>query len=142
MVRPALAMLLMVLCAGVGAQTYRWVDAQGVTHFGDRPPPGTPADTVRTAPSAPADPAASARIEALRADIEKRAAERAKAREEAATQQAASAARARECAQARANLKAMESARRVVGADGTGTYGDDRLALMARLRASIAEHCD
>lgn len=30
MVRPALAMLLMVLCAGVGAQTYRWVDAQEI----------------------------------------------------------------------------------------------------------------
>lgn len=142
MVRTALATLLMVLCAGAGAQTYRWVDAQGVTHFGDRPPVGGGADTVQTAPPAPADPAAAARTEALRADIEKRAAERAKAREEAAAQQAASAAKTRECAQARANLKAMESARRLVGPDGAATSGEDRLALMAQLRASIAEHCN
>ncbi|MEG2392734.1 MAG: DUF4124 domain-containing protein [Pseudomonas sp.] len=40
------------------AQIYKWVDAQGVTHFDAQPPPGQPSTTVHMPSSAPAKPAA------------------------------------------------------------------------------------
>jgi hypothetical protein len=36
--------------AGAGAQTYKWVDERGVTHYGEKPPAGQPARTVETRP--------------------------------------------------------------------------------------------
>jgi hypothetical protein len=32
----------------MAAQVYKWVDAQGVTHFDSQPPPGLPATTIVT----------------------------------------------------------------------------------------------
>ncbi|MBV6823815.1 DUF4124 domain-containing protein [Pseudomonas sp. PD9R] len=40
----------------MAAQIYKWVDAQGVTHFDAQPPPGQQANTIVT-PSPPAKPA-------------------------------------------------------------------------------------
>ncbi|WP_313027253.1 DUF4124 domain-containing protein [Pseudomonas lopnurensis] len=51
--------LLLALSSNVmAAQVYKWVDAQGVTHFGAQPPQGQQVETVNT-PSAPARPAAA-----------------------------------------------------------------------------------
>jgi hypothetical protein len=49
--------LLLILLIGLSpwcmaAQIYKWVDAQGVTHFDAQPPPGQPSTTVQT-PSSP-----------------------------------------------------------------------------------------
>ena len=55
-IRPLLlvAALLMACPAGTQAasQVYRWVDKQGRVHYGDRPPPGAAAGTIRTIPVA------------------------------------------------------------------------------------------
>jgi hypothetical protein len=50
--------LLLTLLIGLSpwcmaAQIYKWVDAQGVTHFDAQPPPGQPSTTLQT-PSSPA----------------------------------------------------------------------------------------
>ena len=55
-------MLLLTLLIGLSpwctaAQIYKWVDAQGVTHFDAQPPPGQPSTTVHTPSPAPAKPA-------------------------------------------------------------------------------------
>ncbi|PKM02177.1 MAG: DUF4124 domain-containing protein, partial [Gammaproteobacteria bacterium HGW-Gammaproteobacteria-7] len=51
--------LLLALCGNVmAAQVYKWVDAQGVTHFGAQPPQGQQVETVNTV-TAPAKPAAT-----------------------------------------------------------------------------------
>ncbi|MBT2339744.1 DUF4124 domain-containing protein [Pseudomonas fluorescens] len=43
----------------MAGQVYKWVDAQGVTHFGAQPPEGAEAATViKSAPPAPAKPPA------------------------------------------------------------------------------------
>lgn len=42
----------------MAGQVYKWVDAQGVTHFGAQPPEGTEATTVIKSASPPAKPAA------------------------------------------------------------------------------------
>lgn len=139
----AIFFLALLACSGAqAAQPYHWVDAQGVTHFGDRPPPGANAEPVAVDPAPAGDAqAAAARVEALRADIERRAAERATAREETAQKAAQADQISRECERARAQLTQLQSARRVVSADGTASYGNERLKLMDALRESIARHC-
>ncbi|WP_395593179.1 DUF4124 domain-containing protein [Pseudomonas sp. B26140] len=56
-------MLLLTLLIGLSpwctaAQIYKWVDAQGVTHFDAQPPQGQPSTTVHMPSQAPAKPAA------------------------------------------------------------------------------------
>lgn len=55
--------LLLTLLIGLSpwcaaAQIYKWVDAQGVTHFDAQPPPGQPSTTLQTPSSTPPKPAA------------------------------------------------------------------------------------
>ncbi|MGN4052675.1 DUF4124 domain-containing protein [Pseudomonas sp. SM4] len=55
--------LLLTLLIGLSpwcmaAQIYKWVDAQGVTHFDAQPPPGQSSTTVQTPSPAPPKPAA------------------------------------------------------------------------------------
>lgn len=41
--------LALALCGNaMAAQVYKWVDAQGVTHFGAQPPQGQQVETVNT----------------------------------------------------------------------------------------------
>jgi len=57
--RFALLLMLSLMALATTAQVYTWKDAQGRTHFGDRPPDGVKADAVRIRsyeqPSAPQD---------------------------------------------------------------------------------------
>lgn len=58
--------LLMVLAGNaLGGQIYKWVDPQGVTHFGTQPPQGQSAETLSTAtpPPKPSKPAPVATTE-------------------------------------------------------------------------------
>lgn len=54
--------LLLTLLIGLSswcmaAPIYKWVDAQGVTHFDAQPPPGQPSTTLQTPSSPPPKPA-------------------------------------------------------------------------------------
>jgi hypothetical protein len=40
---------------GAAAQTYKWVDERGVVTYGNKPPPGRPAQPVDIQPQGPAD---------------------------------------------------------------------------------------
>lgn len=42
--RGRLAIVLLCCAASAGAQVYKWVDAKGVTHYGDTAPPGARAE--------------------------------------------------------------------------------------------------
>ena len=47
--RPYIPVLIALLtCAPAAAQTYKWVDQDGVTNYGPKPPPGRPAQLVDT----------------------------------------------------------------------------------------------
>jgi len=47
--------LLLALSASANAgQIYKWVDAQGVTHFGEQPPQGQQSSTVNPSAAPPA----------------------------------------------------------------------------------------
>lgn len=57
----ALALFLCLLATPIAlAGTYRWVDENGQTHFGDRPPANTASDEINVNP-APASQDAGAR---------------------------------------------------------------------------------
>ncbi len=64
--RPALVLVLITLMAlclpmGTEAQVYRWVDRNGVVHYGDRQPGNAAASKVRVIP-VPVEPSAIARL--------------------------------------------------------------------------------
>lgn len=133
-------------------EVYRWVDENGVVHFGDkapqqqeaevisipessgvspqrssRPEPGNPADNQEPQPS-PAQQARDARAEA---------------RQE---RQAEAKVTAANCKMARELISKLEPTPRVIVTheDGTVTRMDDdeRLAKIAEAKAFVAENCD
>jgi hypothetical protein len=53
--RAFLFLSMLAAAAPVGAQTYKWTDERGVTTYGNKPPPGRPAQPVDTRPLGPAD---------------------------------------------------------------------------------------
>ena len=111
----------------VQADTWRWQDAEGQVHFGDRPPPGVTAERidVQTTPSTLTDEERQRRPEALRAAEAAKAAEAARKAQRAAGDAAAAAdARAMDrgrCDRARWALAALESGRPVYR-DANGAY--------------------
>lgn len=161
--------LLVSLCAMpvVQAETYRWRDAEGGTHFGDSPPPNVQAErlTVHPQPSDLTPEQAKQEVRRLR-DVE---AARRKADEAKKTQASARtkqnqikrAAGRERCEQAKWALSALDSGRPVyrdeqgmyrikrppVQGDaytGQRTYLDDnaRNAEIDRQQKLIARHCE
>jgi hypothetical protein len=50
----AAALGLLSVVAAADAQVYKWVDASGRVHYGDRPPEAAKVEQIRTPPPAPA----------------------------------------------------------------------------------------
>jgi hypothetical protein len=55
MLRPVIALLFVLATGTSGAEVYRWIDAQGRTHFSDRPP-AEPGARIVGAGAVPTDP--------------------------------------------------------------------------------------
>ena len=134
--------LLLTTAAAQAADIYRWTDAQGHTHYGDQPPAsGGEKITEPAPPSGLSTQEANARLEAIRAQRQTAAEERALAKEEQARLAAERKQRAAECTAARRQRDAMESAQRIRDADGNWYTGEDRLKKMQELEAAIRKHC-
>jgi len=79
----ALGIILTVACAGVCAQqtVYKWVDEEGVVHFGEEPPGESPKGEVEVfttdpaPPYVPPAPMAAKSLSAIKKDIEKESAQ-------------------------------------------------------------------
>jgi hypothetical protein len=132
---------------GARAELYRWTDADGVTVYSERPPPGAEAIRMKPdpGPSAEESQRAEERIRSLmeqdfdRREDEKRAAEEsAKATAEAETRRA-------NCEAAQANLATLENlgARRLRLPNGESrTLSDDeRERYLAETRERIQKNC-
>lgn len=123
--------VLSLILAGISvatADTYRWRDADGTTHFSDQPPPvGVPVEkiTVSAQPSPLSAEEATQAVARLRAaEVDRQAAAAAAkdaAAAAAATAGAEGAAKRDRCARAQWALSALETARPVYR-DGDGMY--------------------
>ncbi|SDI11179.1 protein of unknown function [Pseudomonas benzenivorans] len=134
--------LLLALSAPVAAsQVYKWVDAQGVTHFGAQPPQGQQATSINTAapPSKPAEPNAAATFD-NEADSEQEAIDR-KVKQQVATQEAE---RKKYCESVRTNLAQLENNPRVrIEVDGEvrRLNEEERQQRIGEAKKAIADNC-
>jgi hypothetical protein len=146
-----LSCLLCAFLATAWGQIFKWVDANGVTHYGTAPPPGVKAEPI--APAAPLDPAAASKAAEQRrralsqAEEEAARAAQGKAREEAERQarQKSDTERLQRCAEARQQLDVVTQGGPVfrLGPQGQRQYLPDpsRDGEIARLRAEVAAQC-
>ena len=133
-------------------EIYRWVDENGVVHFGDRPPEQIDAERISIPQShvisaqPSADPAAVDPTDAQDPQpsfAQQLRDERAEARRE---RQAKAEVTAEKCTKARQVVSQLEPSPRVIvkNEDGTVSRMDDdyRLETIGKAKAFIAENCD
>lgn len=134
-------LMLALSTTAMASQIYKWVDEQGVTHFGAQPPQGQQATTInpsapppRPASSEPA-PTVEEQLDPEQAAIDK------KVKEDVAKQEAE---RKQYCENARTNLAQLENNPRLRIEDAGEVRRIDeneRQERIAELKKSIAENC-
>jgi len=134
--------LLLALCGDVmAAQVYKWVDAQGITHFGAQPPQGQQVETVNTV-TAPTKPAATpAPVAEDETEADQQSIDR-KVKRQVAEQEAE---RKRYCETMRTNLAQLQNNPRVRVEEKGETRRiteEERQARIAETRDKIAENCN
>jgi len=128
--------LMLALCGNaMAAQVYKWVDAQGVTHFGAQPPQGQQVETVNTvvAPGKSVTTPAPA-VQENDAEPDQRTIDR-KVKQQVAAQEAE---RKRYCETLRTNLAQLQNNPRVRVEEN----GETRRVTEEERQARISETCD
>ncbi|MEX6503986.1 DUF4124 domain-containing protein [Pseudomonas zhanjiangensis] len=125
----------------LAGQVYKWVDAQGVTHFGAQPPEGQQATSINTA-IAPAKPAAAKPATTFDSDTdaEQEAIDR-QVKQQVAEQQAK---RKEYCQTVRTNLAQLENNPRLrVEVDGEvrRLNEEERQQRIGETKKAIADNC-
>lgn len=151
---PRLAVLTLLFACSLSAPAfaaiYKWVDAQGVTHYSEAPPPSQDAQEVKTAPApAPSDGARKKEksTQDLELDFRKRRVEAAERdKHEGDAQRRETALRRERCLDARNELEIVQTGVPVysINAKGEREYLPDasRPASIARLQKIIEQSCD
>jgi hypothetical protein len=142
---------LWALLSPAGAQIYKWVDENGRTHYGERPPPGKTAREIeqRLANPAPAPEKATQAEKAAQPNWQDKELEfrgrRIEAEQADAAQKQQETANRQACNQARDRLAQMKSARRTYRLDEQGVRvyqsEEEQQALIAQQEQFISEHC-
>lgn len=138
------SLLLAMSATAMASQVYKWVDAQGVTHFGAQPPQGQQATSVNTATPppkpAPAEaPKAAPTFESI-ADPEQAAIDE-KVKQEVAAKEVE---RKKYCEDVRTNLSQLENNPRVrmeVEGEVRRLSEEERQKRIAEAQKAIAENC-
>lgn len=154
----SLSFLVLASCAlGVNAQVYTWKDANGRTHFSDRPPIEAQAKTTRGGASRPTPEDSSASEPKANAsgprtwedqdrEFRERRAKEAEDQAKAQKDAAAKAEKARYCDSLKRNLALVERGGRVAQPSASGEaqiMSDAQLSAEAsRLRSQIAKDCN
>jgi len=149
-------LLLSSLAAGVGAGgVYKWIDAQGNVHYGERPPKEVAAESMKVQ-KAPVDKdQAEMELEKLNLKAglgaeDEKAREQAQGKRQETAQGRPTADEAelqrKNCEIARQNLATLERYRRVMTQDAQGNPvrldDDERAARMEQARKHVEEFCD
>jgi hypothetical protein len=139
---------MLLWCAGVEADIYRWVDEEGKVHFGDRPGAAESAEEVRVKGGGGADlpaPGATDRSQTRQRLLEQYEKERLERRAAAAEKKAEQARRTRNCAIAKDRLSTYEkSVLYDYGSDGERQFlskAEHEQALVDA-RADVERWCD
>lgn len=135
------SLLLALSGSAMAGQIYKWVDAQGVTHFGAQPPTGQTAETLNTvvAPPKPSTQASKAE-QPDTPDVAQRDIDR-KVKEQVATQEAE---RKRYCETLRTNLAQLENNPRVRVEDNgemRRITEEERQSRIGEAKQKIGENC-
>jgi hypothetical protein len=141
---------------GAQAQTYKWVDKDGKVRYGDVPPPGAKATSIR-APSGgtPEPPPAAAADKSAKKgpltpaereqEFRKRREEAAKASADAERERKEKESKQENCQRAREYLRGLESGQRITRVDAKGERyfldGAQRDQETARAQQSVQEAC-
>ncbi len=135
----ASALIVLMSTPVMAAQVYKWVDAQGVTHFGALPPEGQQATSVNTT-IAPAPAAIPAKLPQVGVDEEQQAIDE-KVKKEVAAKEAE---RKQYCEKMRTNLAQLENNPRLreeVNGEVRRLDENERQKRIAEAKKAIAENC-
>ncbi|SHN07652.1 DUF4124 domain-containing protein [Phytopseudomonas punonensis] len=137
------SLLLALSASAMAGQIYKWVDAQGVTHFGEQPPQGQQSTTVNPSAAPPTAAVPESKpaptFESI-ADPEQAAAD-AKVKKEVVAQEAE---RKKYCETQRNNLAQLENNPRVrveEGGEMRRLGEDERQKRIADSKQAIKENC-
>lgn len=143
---PLLTLLVLASLSGLAsAEIYRWTDANGQVHFGERPPADVQAESVKPPPPPALSPDLGSE---LRSQFKQRQADytsnRQASREAAANAAAEAAERAKNCAQSRAAIADINKFMNKRMFDSNGNYieSDARQAKLNKARESVEYWCD
>lgn len=148
-VSPVLLLLSLAATSATGTEVYRWTDAEGQVHFGDKPT-GTGAEAVTVQPPRASDTAPAAASESERRArtqrlLDEYAAERSEREAQREADAAAREERRRQCAIARRELAELEQSAYVYTRDDAGNkviLPDSDLRLeRERARKEVQELC-
>ncbi|WP_313525759.1 DUF4124 domain-containing protein [Stutzerimonas kunmingensis] len=134
--------LVLALCGNVmAAQVYKWVDAQGVTHFGAQPPQGQQVETVNTVTAPAKSTTMPAPVAEDETEVDQQSIDR-KVKRQVAEQEAE---RKRYCETMRTNLAQLQNNPRVrveEKGESRRITEEERQARIAETRDKIAENCN
>lgn len=142
--------LLLVAWAGVAAAggVYKWTDANGGVHFGERPPAGVHSQEMpmQTAPMSSGGDDEAARDEQRQKLLNAFDQEQADQQAQAAKEKKQEAIRTRNCSLARDNLNGLTDSNLIYNLDANGKrhYYDDseRAAAIQNARAAVDHWCN
>ena len=140
------SLLLALSATAMASQVYKWVDAQGVTHFSSQPPQGQQATSINTAAPPPAKPVEAAEPDATPtfesiSDPEQAAIDK-KVKQEVAAKEAE---RKKYCEDVRTNLAQLQNNPRLrmdVNGEMRRLGEDERQAKIAESEKAIKENCN
>lgn len=136
------SLLLALSASAVAGQVYKWVDAQGITHFGSQPPQGqeaTPVNTNSATPKAPA-PAPLPKLDS-EVESDKQKAIDDKVKQEVAKREEE---RKKYCETVRTNLSQLQNNPRVrveENGDFRRLTEEERQARISEAQKAIEENC-
>lgn len=134
--------LVLALCGNVmAAQVYKWVDAQGGTHFGAQPPQGQQVETVNTVTAPAKSTTMPAPVVEDETEVDQQSIDR-KVKRQVAEQEAE---RKRYCETMRTNLAQLQNNPRVRVEEKGETRRiteEERQARITETRDKIAENCN
>lgn len=145
LLRTLLTLLILSPAVSV-AEVYRWVDEDGRTHFGDRPPTQAASQEVKVE-SAPArvDNSARDRQQKVNAFLEQKQQERDQQRVADAKAEKQAAKRAEQCSKLRARLKYMDSVSTFYNLNEQGervfVSESENTRIRERFRKKVEETC-